>query len=432
MKSRIIALVFVSLILSACGSAASGPNDGPDRTGADIREAGRLVAVAFDSLETGDVDTYRAKMDSANILRPHHPTLRLHQARAALLTADTAAAVGALALVADMGMAVDVSRDEVLQGAASHPEVARIYDRFMRNRDPIIVSDTVLFVDEPDFQPEGIARRDGTWLLGSVHQNRVARVDDDGGLSTLVGEIWSGMGMVVDGDRLWIATTATEEGGFAGGAEGRSAVVAVDLGSDTHPAFHSPPDDTLRHWFGDLALGPEGTVYVSDSRAPGVYVLPTDAQDGVDPVRPLAVGDPFTSPQGLAISEDGTLLYVADYSAGIFAVDTATGDARLMDQPGDETLLGIDGLELHEGALLAIQNGTSPTRVLRLALGEGGRGIERVDVLEAAHPAHDDPTLAFVENDTLFYVANSQWPKFAPGAHPVGRSGPVILGLPLE
>jgi len=113
-----------------------------------------MVAVAFDSLEAGENRMYRTMMDSANALRPHHPTLRLHQARAALLTGDTTDAVLTLQLVADMGMAIDPSRDEVLTGAASHPEIARIFARYRLNGEALVASDTVLAIDEPDFQPE--------------------------------------------------------------------------------------------------------------------------------------------------------------------------------------------------------------------------------------------------------------------------------------
>jgi len=73
--------------------------------------------------------------------------------------------------------------------------------------------------------------------------------------------------------------------------------------------------------------------------------------------------------------------------------------------------------------------------VQRFALGTSGRSLAGAETLERAHPGYDEPTLGVVIGPDLWYVANSQWPKFgadgalAPGAE---LSPTVVLRLPLR
>lgn len=82
--------------------------------------------------------------------------------------------------------------------------------------------------------------------------------------------------------------------------------------------------------------------------------------------------------RGLALSDDGDTLYFADYALGLFGADlkSATGFAVNHD-PARLVLGGIEGLFYYQGNLIAIENGMSPKRVVRLALSKDGRSIER-------------------------------------------------------
>ncbi|MBK8257233.1 MAG: hypothetical protein IPK82_31735 [Polyangiaceae bacterium] len=54
-------------------------------------------------------------------------------------------------------------------------------------------------------------------------------------------------------------------------------------------------------------------------------------------------------------------------------------------------------------------------------------------MLEQNHPAHNEPTLGVVVENSLYYVANSQWGSFEKGAPKQidQLSTPTILNLPL-
>ena len=149
----------------------------------------------------------------------------------------------------------------------------------------------------------------------------------------------------------------------------------------------------------------------------------------------------FSSPQGIAFSDDERHLFVADYSYGVFRIDTRNRELRLLPTPHDLTALGIDGLAYYENSLIAIQNGVRPHRVVRLALSGNEDRIVDWEVLEANHPDFDEPTLGVVvpgpqrKTASFCYVANSHWGAFDRNGKlrdDADLSPPVILKLDLD
>ena len=72
-------------------------------------------------------------------------------------------------------------------------------------------------------------------------------------------------------------------------------------------------------------------------------------------------------------------------------------------------LIGIDGLYLHQGKLIAIQNGTNPNRVISLSMNPAATEITGFTTLEANHPNFDEPSMGVFIGQDLYYVANTQW-----------------------
>jgi sugar lactone lactonase YvrE len=183
------------------------------------------------------------------------------------------------------------------------------------------------------------------------------------------------------------------------------------------------------HVLGDLAIGPRGDVYFTDSSTPVLYLL----RAGGDTVERFT--DPlFRSLQGLAPAPDGTVLYLADYSHGLLRLELATGRVtRLQDAPGS-TSLGCDGITWDRGALIAVQNGVAPARIMRFALDAAGIRIIRAEVLDRNVPLADEPTIGAMAGNAFVYVANSQWEKYGEdgarkGAVPL--TAPILLAVPL-
>jgi hypothetical protein len=163
---------------------------------------------------------------------------------------------------------------------------------------------------------------------------------------------------------------------------------------------------------GDVAIGTDGTIYVSDGLKGGVYRCAPGCTILSALVQP---GGPIRSPQGLVPTRDGKALLVAGYGQGLARVDLATGRVSWLSGKAPLMLDGIDGLVRGQTGLIAIQNGTSPRRVIHIRLDEAETAIEDIEVLERANPAWGEPTLGALVGNDFVYVADGQWEVWGEG-----------------
>ena len=246
------------------------------------------------------------------------------------LARDTADASRWLDRLADLGIGSSVAKDTAFRALVG----ARAFDaavaRLTAATAPTVRSRVRLTVADTTLHPEGIAfdPRTRRWFIGSVRQRRVVVVERDGAMRDFVAPASDGIagvfGMAVDSARrrLWVATTALARmEGFAAGDGGRVGVYGydVDTGRLVRKAWMSR-DASVTHTFGNVAIAPNGDVYASDSQAPWILVLPA----GGDSLVRFATHPLFRSLQGMAITPDGSTMYVADYSHGLLRVDLAS------------------------------------------------------------------------------------------------------------
>lgn len=203
----------------------------------------------------------------------------------------------------------------------------------------------------------------------------------------------------------------------------------LDGSEDTEPQFHglmglrgdfsnpvlipAPQGVALS----DITIGSDATVYASDPMGGGVYRKPLGATE----LEVLVEPGTLRSPQGLALSDDGTRLYVSDYRYGLAVIELASGAVSRLASDVPVMFDGVDGLWLHKGELIAVQNGTSPMRISAFTLSEDGTRITGARVLEQAHPGWTEPLGGSIKGDALIYVATGQWDRYAKGQSVEGK-----------
>jgi len=207
-------------------------------------------------------------------------------------------------------------------------------------------------------------------------------------------------------------------------------LLEFDLESGEIVTRVTAPADGDQHELNDLVVDADGAVLVGDAPVGAIYRL-TPGADGFETV--VAPGTLF-SPQGIVILPDGGQTLIADYSRGLCLLGF-DGSVHVLKSPPDAWLGGIDGLSVvGRRELIAVQNGVTPNRVVRIRLTEDVGGVEAVVVLDLAHPEHDQPTLGEIVGVDFLYVANSLWGAWDRDGNLVkGRtlSPPVILRVPL-
>jgi len=206
---------------------------------------------------------------------------------------------------------------------------------------------------------------------------------------------------------LWVATAALPQWErYRDIDRGRTLLLKIDLDSAELLSTHRLIPDRKPHAFGSLAIAEDGTVYAADTASPGIYRL----DPGEQFPELFFTHRNFSSMRGIALSDDDSKLYLSDYEIGIFVVNTAdASNAWKLFTPENLNEGGIDGLYYWQGHLVAIQNGVSPDRVLRMKLGTDGLGVIEVAPLVAALPQFDTPTFGVIVDDELVFLAGSHW-----------------------
>jgi hypothetical protein len=387
------------------------------------------------ALEAKDPKRATAELAIAVRALPDQPDVLYTLSKAEALSGDAPAALAHLGRVVAMGYATEAASDPAFASLAGLPGFRSLAPAIAENAKPVANAAPAFTLPEADLIPEGIAwdSRGRRLFVGSLAKRKIVAVSSKGEVRDFVPSGRDGMalvlGMKVDPARssLW-ACTADGDPAEGENTARRSALFRFDL--ETGKTLQKIPSPAGgRHLFNDLALADDGTVYLTDSEAGAVYRLPP----GAEAVDALAPSGTLVYPNGIALSDDGRLLYVA-HDSGIRVWDLARRRDFPLTAPDAVTLAGIDGLSFHGGALVAVQNGLPPHRVVLFTLGPSGDRVTGLRVLERGNPLFEIPTTGAVAGDAYYFMANTQLRALGPGGvvkEPEKRKPVVILKLDL-
>jgi sugar lactone lactonase YvrE len=433
----------VAVLVTGCGTAPepmsqSAVHDPTAISPAELVEKYEQANAAYDAGEIARFCELTAALADA---WPDHPRLIFNLARGHALEGRSDASLDLLDRLVTMRVAIDPTEDEDLRSLHELPRFTALVKRYTAAIEPAIGSEVAYRLDEPEFVPEDVAWDpvSGDLLLSSIRQRKIVRVDDQGRQSRFAGHpeiaMLAALSMAVDHERrrLWLTTAGTPSmiDYRAEEHEGRSELLGFDLDSGELVVRVAAPAEGDQHELNDLVVAADGSVLVGDAPVGAIYRLSPDSRSFETVVGPGAM----FSPQGIVILPDGGQTLVADYSRGLCLLG-ADGGVRVLRSPEDAWLGGIDGLSVKgRRDLIAVQNGITPNRVVRIRLNETVDAVAAVDVLDLAHPEHDQPTLGEVVGDDFLYVANSLWGAWdEEGNLAEGRklTPPVILRISLD
>jgi sugar lactone lactonase YvrE len=356
---------------------------------------------------------WHANLASANQLKAllnEAPNSLLEVARADVKVGDLDAAVRELQQFVRMGQSTEVlARSADFSGLLKNVNFAKIQSGMEANRSPISLgsmafqlSDSGLLAEDVDYDPH--ARR---FFLTSVREKKIVSTEA-GGTSTDFAKApdgWPMLAIKVDPLRGVVWATEVALRGFSAVPEsdwGRSAVLCYDLkNGKLLRRIEGPRPSGL----GDMVMASNGDVIVSDGDGGGVYRVSADGSAGL---QRLDGGD-FISPQTPAMHPDGKHIFVPDYLRGVGVLDVATKQVTWLSMEREYALNGIDGLYFDRGRLIAVQNGTSPERVVAFTLDASLTRIESETVIERSTTTLGDPTHGVVIDKDFYYIANSGW-----------------------
>ncbi len=359
------------------------------------------------------------RYEAASRLVPKTPAVLLRRAEALANFGRTSEALSAMERAATFGVPSNLpALDKAFAATPKNVDEERRFKAVRKvladSARPIVRGKEIFSLREKELRPESVAYdpRTGSWFVGSMHLRKIVKVDKTRRETDLVKEgqdgLWGVIGIKLDpiSRELWACayngTSPPMKKPEAATVE-HGALFRWNIDTGLLIARYEPPFQPLA--FNDLVLSPKGDVYLTgESR---VYRLPKGGTqiEAFTPALGLL--------NGIALSDDGSRLFVSDHRRGVLTIEIATRAVRELAGPEDLTLAGVDGLYVRGRTLVAVQNGAGDeSRVLRADLDPSLARIESYEVLDRAHPAYDVPTTGVLVGDEVHYVAASNLGSF--------------------
>ncbi len=413
--------------------------DAQEMTGIPAVDSASVARAAYSRanrlLRDQRLEDARLEMDRAATAWPVQPAYVWASAVLAARARDTIALRARLNDYLAPGIGRDLRADTSISRTLPASEFEAFARRFDANRAPRANSAVRATLADSTFWPEGtdVDPVSGTLYVTSLRHGTIAEVKRDGSVREIlprrapnVGAIFAVRHDALRG-MLWATTSGVPQ--TAGYQPADSAIAALLGIRLSDGAIVKRVDLPIgQHVLGDVALSGRDVLF-SDSRDPALYWLRAADDSLIRIVSPL-----MRSPQGIAPHPDGRSVYLADYSHGLLRVDLATRAVSWVGAAAGIVPIGLDGIVLHRGAIIAIQNGVAPARVVRFALDAAGTRIISATVLDQNSAIADEPTIGALNGDEFLYVANSQWEKHGDDGAPTpgaARTAPKILSLRL-
>ncbi len=441
--ATVITLAGLLALPVAGGAAAQDPATVAASAESDVAAFRRLRAEGVAAANADDLAGATRLLAEADTRIPNHPGLMLMRARLAVGAGQPEEAMTQLNRYAGAGLVMNLAADQALSALTGHPDFDALAAVIEANRAPV-GADRLSEVARLDGSVivESLVRDEarGRWLVSQVRGRTIVALADDGTAADFLvpgaaPEIGGVLGMAIDPEAglLWAATSPLPPAVYGLGADAvlpPPELLKIDLATGALLARFAAPSGALERGLGDIVRAPDGTIHVADSVTGELLVL----RPGASMLEVLLPAGTLGSPQGMAVTPDGTALIVADYSSGLWRVDRATGAATRLPQPAIDSLIGVDGLTTDGRFLYGFQNGVAPQRVLKLALDAGWTSILTVAVMAANLPMIDEPTTGLVRNGELVFVSRSQWSDFGgDGAQTTAAPAPAVIArLPLD
>jgi sugar lactone lactonase YvrE len=302
----------------------------------------------------------------------------------------------------------DPEGDFAFTSLASHAEFRSLLDRVHR-RYPVVQRAHVAFtLPEKDLVPEGLAASTtgGTLYMGSLNRRKIVKITQKGDIFDFVKsgqyDIRPVCGLKVDGsdESLW-SNTCPDDGA---GAE----LLHFDSAGKLMERFPAPTPS--QHLFNDLVLKGRQEIYLTDSLANRAYRFDRKSRAFTE----LQVCRAVYYPNGIALSDDGNVLYVAD-AFGVLKVDLRDKSCHEVVPGPSNTVSGTDGLYWYRNSLIAVQNSLGSSRIAQFHLSNDGIHVKRKTILEYKSPLVALPTTGAIVGSKFYFMSNTQVENFKGG-----------------
>jgi hypothetical protein len=353
---------------------------------------------ALDARKARDAQGFLQLTGQLTQWAPTNPTLHFLHAEALALSGRNAPALGELRWLATHGYHYAFWERDTFEKLPANAETTVLREAITKNGKPAGQIAHLIRLNPADLDAEGIDAMPSGWIIGSMANGNLYRVDRSGATTQLWRETEPGrrlFGVRHDAQRnlVWACS------GGPGDGDVQPQLLRISL---QPVAVNRTPLPHARSLCNDVAMLPDGLVAVSDSHRGAVWQLGKNGR-----WRALAEPGTLGYPNGLVYLSNEQRLVVADLR-GLWTIDLGNARIAPVAAPEGTFVGGIDGLYTVDGELLAIQNGLRPHRVLRIVLARRASRVERVTTIASNLPELAAMTTAAVGRGEITVLAGSQ------------------------
>ncbi|MBV6413637.1 MAG: hypothetical protein OMOMHJEC_01455 [Xanthomonadales bacterium] len=432
-RTLAISLCAALLLVASHASAQLLPNAPPvpptdtELALAQINDVAEVMRRAEEWKGKDDLRRYTYALERALQLRPYSPTFMYRLAEAYAKQGQKTKTYNLLLRVQKQGLALNPDPDKDFDPVRSTDVWKYIIDALKINAKAFGEGKPALTLKGAPELIESVAF-DGKrkrFLVGSVRTGEILAVAMDGKTSAFASPqttpaLRSVFALAVDEARgfLWVGTAGAPQYVAHRPAEfGSAALLKFDLRNGKLLEAYPLQRGEKPRMFGAITVAANGTVYATDAIANLVY----QARGGK--LVPLFDVPGSTSLRGIAVSPDEKFLYFVDYELGLRVADLSKSEIRELAKE-EQNFGGIDGLYWFDGQLLAVQNGSIPTRVIRIKLGKDRLSVDAVQPLEANKDELVMPTFGTLAGEDFYFLANSQRDVYGADGKPLSGTFP--------
>lgn len=257
---------------------------------------------------------------------------------------------------------------------------------------------------EKDLIPEGITYDPASqsFFVSSICKKKIVRIDAQKKITDFIAsgkdDIGEVLGLKVLNGKLWACNNSN----------GRAMIHQFDLSSGKMLKKWELVFEGEKHLFNDLAVTPDGNVFISDSDFGAIYQVSPQLEKPELWLKDNRLRDI----NGIALIKDESL--VVNASIGFFKINSKTKEITSL--PFQSYFpIGIDGLSSYNQSLIGIQNVVFPVSINQYYLNASLNQIEKARVLVANHLQFNIPTTGTIAGEWFYFIANSQLSNFENG-----------------
>ena len=281
-----------------------------------------------------------------------------------------------------------------------NPAFRELIEVTRRRYPPVRRAHVAFTLPQTDLFPEGLAvdAAKRLFYMGSMHLKKIVTITENGVMADFVKadayDLMPVGGVHVDAKdhSVWCATDP--------GVKNRSEIAHFDARGKLLERYTAP--GTGPHDLNDLVLRDAREIYTTDTEGNRVYRFDRSSHRFTE----LTLSRPVFYPNGITLSRDGSVLYVADL-LGVLRVELKSKESADVKPAAHDTLAGVDGLYWYNGNLIGVQYGTGARRLMRWKLSSDGRSATSSEVLERGTDLVKNPTTGAILADQFYFMANT-------------------------